>query len=126
MIRLTMVCVECAARLEGTTPNKARKEGWVVWEGGARCSFCDRKREHKLAVDRIMTTPELRYVRVICASCGVEIGGKEITPGVYWPKWHWLTNEENKRRLREEKRPVPLCPGVKMPALLTRADGESA
>lgn len=125
----TMVCVECGARLEKTTPGKARKIGWILWDGGGRCAGCERRRDLAEAEFTARLTPtvsERRKALVICASCSKQLEGNEVRPGVFWPTFHWLTTDENKRLLREKKKPIPLCPGYKQPAKLVETDGASA
>jgi dissimilatory sulfite reductase (desulfoviridin) alpha/beta subunit len=40
--RKQMICIECLVRIHATIP-QAKKHGWTVWVGGARCKSCTEK-----------------------------------------------------------------------------------
>src|SRR3954466_12132316 len=98
-----MICVDCCMRLVDLTPNKARKLGWILWDGGGRCAKCERKRDE--AAVELNAKPALatlrRDVTVVCSSCHKQLSGFEMTPNVFWPKIHWLVTDENRRRLKD-------------------------
>lgn len=122
-MRRTLVCVACGTRIESTA-GAARKLGWALWDGGGRCPKCENARE-AAEVRAIPAPVDRQRADVECSSCGKRSTGTEIEPGVFWPTIHWLTTDANKRRLREEKHPIPMCPGSRLPGRLV-AEGASA
>lgn len=123
-----MVCVGCGMRIGATIP-QAKRHGWRLWVGGARCKTCSEKLpngEQSHAAPIPAPTPPRADVVVECDECHKPISGGalEYEDGVH-PGLHWLFTDENKRRLREEKKPIPMCPGMKRPGRVVEQPTEA-
>lgn len=107
-----IVCVRCGARAE-LWPPAAERSGWDLWLGGGTCPACKGPEKPPAPFPHPQPAPAgPTFVR--CSSCGREpLLGIEITTGEFRPTFHWLTTEENKRKLREERIPIPMCRGVR-------------
>lgn len=116
-----MVCCDCGGKMDATVP-KAKRAGWELWLGGARCKACREK-------SGVHVDPPLRRreeIVIECSECSRVIrGGVEYEDG-FRPTFHWLVTPDNKRRLREERVPIPLCPGMKRAGRVVESPPESS
>ncbi len=120
-----MVCSSpgCSSRISATVP-QAKRQGWELYTGGARCAACRGEATRKDLV--IEAAPVLaRKVYVACVECGAVFESTQEYDDGWRPAIHWLTTEENKRRLREERVPIPLCPGFRKGGELVVEDQRS-
>jgi len=118
-LTLPRVCAGCGKR-EMLSTAAARTAGWKLWEGGGFCKRCrelDDKKEDSIAKREPLPfdAPEIfvQEVTVECDECHANFHSTNEHVDGFRPGIHWLVTEENKRKLREEKQPIPLCPGVR-------------
>lgn len=110
MVIRKIICFHCGAKQELSVA-QAKRAGWDLWSGGGCCKAC---RGDEPASDIVveMAPLSVQKVFVLCSECGGVFGAHEYADG-HRPGFHWLTTDENKRRLREERVPIPLCPGYR-------------
>lgn len=132
-----MVCVGCGMRIDATIP-QAKRHGWKLWVGGARCKTCGEKLSdgepapaptgtklaNILASEDAAARARRRNLRVECDECGKIISGLDYEDGAH-PGIHWTITEETRRALRERKVPLPLCVGMRRTGRVVR-DAEAA
>lgn len=124
-ITRTCLCVDCGARDELGARNAA-KLGWLLWPGGGRCPTCEKKRAPRAIESQAAAVaagfprpPTIRLVKVVrCSACDREFEAENEHTDGWWPSLHWIVTEETKRALREDRKPIPLCPGIKKAGVL--------
>lgn len=121
-----MVCVDCGLR-DSMDRQRADRSGWDLWLGAGRCPQCVEKKDAATPAPLPSNYPQVpsgppREVFVQCAGCGKTFESLEYEDG-HRPTIHWLTTEENKRKLREDKIPIPLCPGLKLAGVVVTGEG---
>jgi hypothetical protein len=141
---LPRVCAHCGAK-ETLTTGDARRSGWTLWSGSAYCPRCpeaaaiEAKTQAARMVNKVLAAPFGRVVfveaikhpavyvgneKVVveCIACGDVGRAPNMHEDGWHPSIHWHVTEENKRALREQRIPIPLCPGMKLPGKVIKVE----